>query len=137
MPRPARSRAPGPSGRKGRRCSSGAWPKRAAQPLNPRPAPPAVAPPSKTPKKENASELERVLASHVYHLPRGRVPERFIVCGRRERAMKIIPLLKNNAVRFDGDFYLGTGMHEGVELGVCSHGIGGPSAVIAMHELVA
>jgi uridine phosphorylase len=96
-----------------------------------------VAPPAKLKNGDSEAGVEELLASHIYHLPRGRVPERFIVCGRRERAMRILTMLKDPLERFDGDYYLGSGMHDRTEIGVCSHGIGGPSAIIAMHELVA
>ena len=96
-----------------------------------------MSPPAKPASSRPDDTIEKLLTSHVYHLPRGRVPERFVVCGRRERAMRILTMLDDHSVRFDGDYYLGVGMHDKVDIGVCSHGIGGPSAVIAMHELVA
>lgn len=74
----------------------------------------------------------------ITHLPVGRVPEAVIVCGDPGRATKTAELLENASLLSEHrEYRCYTGLYNGQEVGVCSHGIGAPGAAIAFEELIA
>lgn len=74
-----------------------------------------------------------------YHIQvaRGEVGRYVIMPGDPKRCVKIAQYLENPVLIADNREYTTyTGMLDGVKVSVCSSGIGGPSASIAMEELV-
>lgn len=65
------------------------------------------------------------------------VTERVIVCGEPDRVNRIAALLEQPELLADNrEYRVMRGQYQGHEITVCSTGIGAPSAIIALEELV-
>ena len=96
-------------------------------------------------KDESASEREKMMVDYTqgagvqYHIgtARGQVGEYVILPGDPKRCKKIAAYFeKGEPVADSREFVTYTGFLEGVKVSVTSTGIGGPSAAIALEELV-
>ncbi len=72
---------------------------------------------------------------HIQVAP-GALCERVIVCGEPNRVNRIAAHLSDAVLLADNrEYRVMKGRYEGVEIAVCSTGIGAPSAIIALEEL--
>jgi uridine phosphorylase len=78
------------------------------------------------------TEMVPNLKIHVESLP-----ERVIVCGDPKRAEKIASLLVNmRKLAENREYYSYTGIWNGVEVAIVSHGVGAPGAAVCFEELI-
>ncbi len=64
------------------------------------------------------------------------LPKRVIVCGDPKRAKKIASLLENNHLLAENrEYHSYTGVWNGVQVAVVSHGVGAPGAAVCFEEL--
>ncbi len=72
-----------------------------------------------------------------YHIEAGTVPERFLITGDPDRATMFAQELLSGSMLLSRSrgFMVYSGVFKGVQVGIASHGIGGPSALIVVEEL--
>lgn len=74
----------------------------------------------------------------ITRIPAGSVSPAVLVCGDPGRAAKVATYLEQGELLSDHrEYRLYRGAYNGMDVSVCSHGIGAPGAAIAFEELIA
>ncbi len=73
----------------------------------------------------------------VYHLEADEVPRNIIIMGDPQRVIDVSSLLENPIlISKSRDLFVYKGYYNNKEVGLATHGIGGPSAAIVIEELI-